>query len=114
MLLCYFALRFGASVSIVLLLGQLSQSIEVCDLALKFANRIDERLQARHFLDIGLGAFAVAPEIGRAPFALRARLIVAAVCRPQRNLRSAPARFLKSSPSTIAISLAMAERYSKV
>ena len=39
MLLRYFAFRFGASVSIVLLLGQLSQSIEVCNLAFKFANR---------------------------------------------------------------------------
>jgi hypothetical protein len=65
MLLRYVAFRFGTSVSVVLLLGQLSQSIEVCNLAFKFANRVDERLQARHFLDIGLGAFAVAPEIGR-------------------------------------------------
>jgi hypothetical protein len=65
MLLRYFVFRFGASVSVVLLVGKLSQSIEVCNHAFKFANRIDDRLQARHFLDIGLGAFAVAPEIGR-------------------------------------------------
>jgi hypothetical protein len=65
MLLCYLAFCFGASVSVVLLLGQLSQSIEVCNLAFKFANGVDEGLQARYFFDLGLGAFPVAPEIGR-------------------------------------------------
>ena len=59
------AFRFGASVSVALLLGQLSQSIEVGDLAFQFSQRSDQRFDARHFLDIRLGAFAVAPEIGR-------------------------------------------------
>src|SRR5207245_4369474 len=43
------------------------------------------------------------------PFVLRARLTAAEVCRPQRNLRRADARFFKSSASTIAVSLAIAK-----
>jgi hypothetical protein len=68
-------------------------------------------------------AILLRPRSGRArdcsknrtrPCALRARLIAAEVCRPQRNLRMVPARFFKSSASTIAVSLAMVQYSGRV
>src|SRR6266516_70037 len=68
-------------------------------------------------------AILLRPRSGRArdcsrnrarPFAPQVRLTAAEVCRPQRNLRRVPARFFKSSASTIAVSLAMDKRYPKV
>jgi hypothetical protein len=44
---------------------ELVERIEIFDLALKLAEGIDQRSQARNLIDIGLGALPIAPEIGR-------------------------------------------------
>ena len=44
---------------------ELLQRFEIIRIAFEFAERIDQRTQTRNFFDIGLGAFAVVPEIGR-------------------------------------------------
>ena len=41
------------------------QCIEVFDLAFQFVKRINQRAQPRDFIDIGLGALAIVPKIGR-------------------------------------------------
>src|SRR5260370_42684951 len=45
--------------------GKLMQRVEIFDLAFQFVKRINQRTQARDFIDIGLGALAVVPKIGR-------------------------------------------------
>jgi hypothetical protein len=44
---------------------ELMESVEIVDLALQFVKRVDQRAQARNFIDIRLGALAIAPKIGR-------------------------------------------------
>jgi hypothetical protein len=44
--------------------GELAQRFEIGDGALEFAERIQERTQARNFLDVTLGPLAVRPKIG--------------------------------------------------
>ena len=44
---------------------ELLQSLEISDLAFQFEKRIDKGTQARDFIDIGLGAFAIRPKIWR-------------------------------------------------
>ena len=45
--------------------GELLQGFEILRLAFELAKGIDERTQTRNFLDVGLRAFAIVPEIGR-------------------------------------------------
>jgi len=53
--------------------SQLLQCAEIFDLAFQFLERIDQRAESRNFLDIGLSALSIRPEIGRghAPFDYR-------------------------------------------
>ena len=44
---------------------ELMKRVEVLDLAFQFVKWIDQRAQTRNFIDIGLGALAVVPKIGR-------------------------------------------------
>jgi hypothetical protein len=60
-----FALRQGTLPFIFLLGRELMQCVEIFDLAFQFAKRIDQRAQARDFIDIALRALAVVPKIWR-------------------------------------------------
>ena len=44
---------------------ELMERVEILDLAFEFVKRIDQRAKPRDFIDIGLGALAVVPKIGR-------------------------------------------------
>ena len=44
---------------------ELMERVEIFDLAFEFVKRIDQRTQARDFIDIRLGALAIVPKIGR-------------------------------------------------
>jgi hypothetical protein len=45
--------------------SKLMKRVEIFDLAFELAERIDQRSQTRDFIDIGLGALTIVPEIWR-------------------------------------------------
>src|SRR5260370_42364363 len=50
---------------VLLFRRKLMQRVEIFDFTLQFVEWIDQRAQPRDFIDIGLGARAVVPKIGR-------------------------------------------------
>src|SRR2546423_10262905 len=44
---------------------ELMERVEIFDLTHELVKRIDQRTETRDFIDIGLGALAVVPKIGR-------------------------------------------------
>ncbi len=60
-----FLFRGGLGGRLGFLGGQFLERFEISELALEFEHGIDQSAQSRDLLDIGLGAFAVRPEIGR-------------------------------------------------
>src|SRR5438045_1541397 len=60
-----FALTLLSFRVVFFFVGKLMKRVEIFDLAFEFVKRIDQRAQARDFIDIGLGALAIVPKIGR-------------------------------------------------
>ena len=61
----HFFLRLRAMRRIAFFRSEFLQRAEIFDLAFQLLERIDQRTQSRNFLDIGLGALPIRPEIGR-------------------------------------------------
>src|SRR2546421_7271473 len=60
-----FALGLRAMRCVLLFGGELMERVEIFDLAFELAKGIDQRSQARDFIDITLRALAIVPKIGR-------------------------------------------------
>src|SRR6516225_3059380 len=60
-----FLLRMRAVTRVALFRSQLLQCAEILDLAVQFLKGIDQRAESRNFLDVGLSALSIRPEIGR-------------------------------------------------
>src|SRR5262249_62084471 len=58
-------LSLAPRAQIVLFICKLLQSLEIVDLTLQFAHRIEQTLESRDFFDVSLGLLAVGPEITR-------------------------------------------------